>query len=40
MSSNETILEYNRLRKAWADWNRKCQPEDTISWVEYLEENS
>jgi hypothetical protein len=36
---NETVAEYNRLKKAWSKWNR-CNPNDQISWPEFLEEHS
>lgn len=40
MPTNETIREYNRLKKAWKKHNSKCHPEDTISWNEYIDEHS
>jgi hypothetical protein len=38
--SNETVSEYNRLKRAWKKWNATCHPDDQISWNEFLEEHS
>ena len=40
MSRNETVSEYNRLKRAWKKWNASCHPDDQISWNEFLEEHS
>jgi len=39
MSKKETISEYNRLKKKWVEWNKKCHHEDRISWNEFLDEH-
>tara|TARA_R100001440_G_scaffold3767_1_gene8888 strand:- start:7309 stop:7458 length:150 start_codon:yes stop_codon:yes gene_type:complete len=39
MSKNETVSEYNRLKRAWKKWNASCHPDDQISWDEFLEEH-
>lgn len=40
MSRNETVSEYNRLKRAWKKWNASCHPDDQIDWNEFLEEHS
>ncbi len=39
MPKNETVREYNRLKKAWAKHNANCHPEDKIDWNEFLDEH-
>jgi hypothetical protein len=36
---NETVSEYNRLKAAWAKWNKNCHPDDKIDWNEWLDEH-
>jgi hypothetical protein len=40
MSKNETVQEFNRLKRAWKNHNSKCHPEDKITFNEFLDEHS
>jgi hypothetical protein len=35
---NETVRVYNRLKRAWAKWNRE-NLDNQISWPNWLEQN-